>query len=165
MSTEVIKKVTASDKATRRRHLLSLLIGLVFALTIYPTKANAQIIGDLQANIPFQFHVGNTKFPAGEYRIHVLDDSDLTTMEISSMDDSASALFQVREADTNSEPTKTELIFNKYGNRYFLAKMFDEGSPSGAQVSESGYEKRISQQTAMEGQTHVSARHGKKQGK
>lgn len=165
MFTEAINNVTASHKATRPHHLLSLFIALFFALTIYPTKANAQIIGDLQANIPFQFHVGNTKFPAGEYRIHVLDDSDLTTMEISSMDDSASALFQVREADTNSEPTKTELIFNKYGKRYFLAKMFDEGNPSGAQVSESGYEKRISQQTAMEGQTHVSARHGKKQGK
>ena len=165
MLTEAINKVTASHKATRPHHLLSLFIALFFALTIYPTKANAQIIGELQANIPFQFHVGNTKFPAGEYRIHVLDDSDLTTMEISSMDDSASALFQVREADTNSEPTKTELLFNKYGNRYFLAKMFDEGNPSGAQVSESGYEKRISQQTAMEGQTHVSARHGKKQGK
>ena len=156
--------VPASHKATMQP-LLSSLIAMVFALAIYPTQAHAQIIGELQANIPFQFHVGNTKFPAGEYRIHVLDDSDLTTMEISSMDNSASALFQVREADTNSQPTKTELLFNKYGNRYFLAKMFDEGNPSGVQVSESGYEKRISQQTAMEGQTHVSARHGKKQGK
>jgi hypothetical protein len=166
MFTEAIDKINANHKATRRYQLLKLFIAFIFALAIYPTQAHAQIIGDIDATIPFQFHVGNTKFPAGEYRIHVLDDSDLTTMEISSMDGSASALFQVREADTNSEPTKTELIFNKYGTRYFLAKMFDEGNPSGAQVSESGYEKRISQQTAMEGQTHVSARHhGKKQGK
>jgi hypothetical protein len=165
MFTEALDKVAASRKATRPHHLLALFIALLFALTIYPTKVNAQIIGDLQANIPFQFHVGNTKFPAGEYRIHVFDSSDLTTMEIISSDGSASALFQVQEADTNSELSKSELIFNKYGNRYFLAKMFNEGNPNGAQVSESGYEKRISQQTAMEGQAHVSARHGKRQGK
>jgi hypothetical protein len=165
MATEVINKVTASHKATRRRHLLSLLIGLVFALTIYPIKANAQIIGDLEAKIPFQFHAGNTKFPAGEYRIHVLDNSDLTMMELSSLDGSVSALFQVQDAETNSEPTKSELIFNKYGNRYFLAKLFDEGNRNGSQVSESGYEKKISQQTTLDGQEHVPARHGRQQGK
>ena len=163
MSTEVINKVTASDKATRRRHLLSLLIGLVFALTICPTKANAQIIGDLEAKIPFQFHAGNTKFPAGEYRIHVLDNSDLTMMEISSLDDSVSALFQVRDAETKSDPTKTELIFNKYGNRYFLAKVFDEGNPYGSTVNESRYEKKVSQ-AATEAQAHVPAHHRGKQG-
>jgi len=164
MFTEVINKVTASHKATRRHHLLSSFIALVFALTIYPTRAHAQIIGDLDANIPFQFYVGNTKLPAGEYRIQVLDNSDLTIMEISRVDGSASALFQIRDAETSSEPTKNELIFNKYGNRYFLAKLFDEGNPSGSQVSESGYEKRISQQT-MEGQEHVPARHRRQQGK
>ena len=164
MSTEVIKKVTASDKATRRRHLLSLLIGLVFALTIYPTKANAQIIGDLEAKIPFQFHAGNTKFPAGEYRIHVMDNTDLSVMEITSMDGTVSALFQVRDSDASSEPTKTELIFNRYGNRYFLAKLFDVGNAAGSQVVESGYEKKISQ-AVLEGQEHVPARHRTQQGK
>ena len=151
--------VPASHKATMQ-HLLSSLIAMVFALAIYPTQAHAQIIGELQANIPFQFHVGNTKFPAGEYRIHVLDDSDLTTMEISSMDDSASALFQVREADTNSEPTKTELLFNKYGNRYFLAELFDQENSSGSKVAESRYEKRIDKAT-LEAQEHVPAYHQK----
>jgi hypothetical protein len=73
MFTESIDKVTASHKATRRHHFLSLLIAFVFGLMIYPTQANAQIIGDVEASIPFQFHAGNTKFPAGQYRIHVLD--------------------------------------------------------------------------------------------
>ena len=70
---------------TRRYQLLSLFIALVFALTMYPTKAQAQITGDLEADIPFQFHVGNVKLPPGKYTIHVLDDSDLTMMEIRRM--------------------------------------------------------------------------------
>ena len=164
MLIEAVNKATASHKATTWRHLLPSFIALVLALAIYPTQAHAQIIGDIDANIPFPFHAGNTKFPAGEYRIHVLDNSDLTMMEISSLDGSVSALFQVQDAETNSEPTRSELIFNKYGNRYFLAKLFDEGNRNGSQVSESGYEKKISQQTTLDGQEHVPARHGR-QGK
>ena len=164
MFTEAINGVTANHMATRRYHLLSLFIALVFASAIYPTKANAQIIGDVEATIPFQFHAGNTKFPAGEYRIHVMDNTDLSVMEISSMDGSVSALFQVQEAETNSEPTKTELIFNKYGNRYFLAQLFDEGNPSGSRVVESRYEKKVSQ-GAPEAQERIPARHHTQQGK
>jgi len=138
--------------------LLSLLIALVFALTMYPTKAKAQITGDLEVDVPFQFHVGNAKLPPGKYTIHVLDNTDLTVMEITSADGSTSALFEVQGTQANSSPVKSELIFDKYGNRYFLAKLFDEGNPSGSQVLESRYEKRISQATA-EAQEHVPARH------
>ena len=137
--------------------LLSLLIALVFALTMYPTKAKAQITGDLEVDVPFQFHAGNSKLPPGKYFIHVLDNSDLNIMEISSADGATSALFEVCGAEANSAPAKSELIFNKYGNRYFLAKLFDEGNPSGSVVLESRYEKRI--QAAAEAQEHVPARH------
>jgi hypothetical protein len=80
------------------------------------------------------------------------------------VDGSASAVFQVEEADKNSEPTKSELIFHKYGNRYFLAKLFDEGNPDGSRVVESNYEKKISRSTSQ-AQEHVPARHGRQQGK
>ena len=148
---------------TRRYELLSLFIALVFALTMYPTKAQAQIVGTLEVDVPFQFHVGNVKLPPGKYNIHVLDNTDLTVMEISNIDDSTSALFQVREVEANSEPAKSELIFNKYGDRYFLAALFDEGNPSGSQVVESRYEKRISEQGAT-AQERVPVRHQKQQG-
>jgi hypothetical protein len=155
----VIKNV-----GTRGHQLLPLFIALALALTIGASKANAQITGDLEVKIPFQFHAGNTKLPAGEYRIHVLDDSDLAVMEISSADGSISALFQVRESEANSAPAKNELIFNKYGNRYFLAELYEEGNASGSQVAESGYEKALSKETA-EAQEHVPARRGMQQGK
>jgi hypothetical protein len=164
VSNEAIHGVIASNKATRQYHLLSLFIALVFASAIYPTKAHAQIIGDLEANIPFQFYAGNTKLPAGEYRIHVLDNSDLSIMEISRVDGSASALFQIQGAEKNSEPAKSELIFNKYRDRYFLAKFFDEENRDGSQVVESHYEKKVSQAT-REAQEHVPAHHPTQRGK
>jgi hypothetical protein len=143
--------------------LLSLFIALVFAVTLYPSKAQAQIVGEIEANVPFPFHAGNVKLPAGRYFIHVLDNTDLTVMEITSADGTTTALFDVQSAQANSAPAKSELIFEKYGNRYFLAKLFDEGNPSGSQVLESRYEKRISQ-AAAEGQEHVPAHHRGQQG-
>lgn len=141
-----------------KHQLLALFIALISALTMYPTRAQAQIIGDLEVSIPFQFHAGSTKLPPGKYIIHMLDNSNLTVMEISSVDGSTSALFDVESAEANSAPAKNELIFNKYGNRYFLAKLFDQENPSGSKVVESRYEKRIGQATA-ETQEHVPAYH------
>jgi hypothetical protein len=143
---------------TGRYQLLSLFIALVITLTMHPIKAQAQIIGSLEADIPFQFHVGGAKLPAGKYIIHVLDNSDLTLMEISSADGSTSALFQVRDAQAKSTPGKNELIFDKYGNRYFLGQLFDESNRFGSAVVKDGYEQRVAE-AAAEGQEHVPAHH------
>jgi hypothetical protein len=122
-------------------------------------KAKAQIIGDIAVKVPFQFYAGNAKLPAGEYRIHVVDDSGLTMMEITSADGSTSALFQVQETDAKDTPTKSELIFNKYGDQYFLADLFDEGESSGSEVLKSRYEQRISKNTEQ-AQEHVPTQRG-----
>ena len=159
MFTEVINRTqTSHNGITRTRHLLSLFAALAFTLSLSATTAHAQIIGDLQVNIPFQFYAGDAKLPPGKYTIHTVDSTDLTVMEISSADGSASALFVVRDAEANSTPAKSELIFNKYGNRYFLAKLFDEGNPNGSSVEESRYEKKVGQATS-EAQAHVPALH------
>ena len=163
MFVKSIDRAQASHRGTRLHQLFLFFIALVLAVAIYPAKAHAQIVGDLEVNIPFQFHAGNTKLPPGKYVIHVLDDSDLTVMEISSADRSTSALFEVQQAEANSTPAKSELIFNKYGKRYFLAKVFEEGSTTGSQVTESRYEKRVGQ-AAAEAQEHVPARKRGKQG-
>jgi len=149
-------------RKTGSYQLLSMFIALVFVLTMHSTKAQAQIVGNLEVDIPFQFHAGNAKLPPGKYTIHLLENTDLTVMEITSVDNSTSALFEVERAQANSAPAKSELIFNKYGNRYFLAKVFDEGNPTGSQVLESRYEKRISE--VAEAQEHVPAHHQGQQG-
>jgi hypothetical protein len=158
MFTETIDKACTRYQGTKGLRVLSLFMALVFALTLYPAKAHAQIIGQLEANIPFQFHAGDAKLPPGNYIIRPVDNSDLTLMEISSADGSVSALFAIRDAEANSTPRKSELIFNKYGNRYFLAKLFDEGNPNGSTVEKSRYEKKVGE-AATEAQAHVPAHH------
>jgi hypothetical protein len=159
MSTEAINRTqTSQNGITRTRHLLSLVAVLAFTSSLSATTAHAQVIGGLEVSIPFQFYAGDAKLPPGKYTVHTVDSTDLTVMEISSADGSASALFAVRDAEANSTPAKSELIFNKYGNRYFLAKLFDEGNPNGNSVDESRYEKKVGQAIA-EAQAHVPALH------
>lgn len=157
------QKAETNKRRTIVRQLMSFVVLSIFATTIFAGKAHAQIVGDLDVDIPFQFHAGNAKLPAGKYRIHALDNSDLSVMEITSTDGSTSALFEVQDAEANATPGKSELIFNKYGNRYFLAKLFDEGNPNGSEVVKSRYEKKITQ-AASEPQAHVAAHRNRQQG-
>ena len=163
MFTGSIQKTETNKRKGGVQQFLSFLLLPVFALTIFAGKASAQIVGDLDADIPFQFHVGNKELPAGKYRIHVQDDSDLTVMEITSVDGSTSALFQVEDSDAKSAPAQSELIFNKYGDNYFLSRLYDAGNPSGSQLAESRYEKQLSK-GAVVAQEHVPAHQKMQQG-
>ena len=154
----MFNKARTFRNAAKPFQALAFFTALVFAMSIHPAKAHSQIIGELEVNVPFQFYAGNAKLPAGNYVVRMLDNSDLKIMEISTGDGSTSALFEVDDAEDNAAHRKNELIFNKYGDRYFLAKIFDEGNPDGSRVPESAYEKKVGQAT-VEAQRHVPAHH------
>jgi hypothetical protein len=132
-------------------------IGVVLGMSTI--SAQGQIIGQLEADIPFTFHAGGAKLPPGKYVIHVLDNTDLGLMEIQSSDGRTAAMFEVREAQDSTSPKKTELIFNHYGNRYFLSKLFDQGETVGSTVVESGYAKKYASGGASGEEKEVAASH------
>ena len=159
-----LENARANQTRTGRHMLLPMFLTLIFAMSLWPTRAQAQIIGNLQAEIPFQFNVGNTTLPAGSYIIHQLEGSDLTMMEISSADGKLSALFNVEAAEAKSVPEKSELIFNKYGDRYFLSELFDEANVDGNKLLASRDEKQASKESGAE-VAHVAANHPQQEGK
>jgi len=55
MFVETMDVAYTSRRRTKGHQLVSLIIALVFALTIYPSKAHAQIVGDLEVNIHSSF--------------------------------------------------------------------------------------------------------------
>jgi hypothetical protein len=132
-------------------------------MSLWPARAQAQIIGNLEADVPFQFHVGNTTLPAGRYMVHELEGSDLTVMQISSVDGKLSALFDVESAQARTTPDKSELIFNRYGDSYFLSEMFDEGNADGSRLFISRTEKKASKEGGAD-VAHVAAYHPQQNG-
>jgi hypothetical protein len=130
-------------------------IGVVLGMSTF--GAQGQVIGQLEANIPFTFHAGGAKLPPGKYVIRVLEGSDLNTMEIQSADGRTSSLFSVREAQDSTTPKQAVLIFNHYANRYFLSKLFDGGDKLGSAVVEFGYAKQYASGGASDGEKDVPA--------
>lgn len=143
--------------------LLPLFLTLLFTMSLWPAKAQAQIVGNLEADIPFQFHVGNTTLPAGRYTIHELE-GNLKVLQIRSADSKQYALFDVESAQARTTPDKAEMIFNKYGDRYFLSEMFDAGNADGSRLAPSRDEKRAIKDGGAD-VARVEARHPQQQGK
>ncbi len=141
-----------------RKQMMSIFMALGLLVAFGVSKAQAQIVGEIEANIPFQFHAGNAKFPAGKYVLKMLDDSNLEVMEIRGADGRHAAVFQVMGTQAETNPPKTELIFNKYGDQYFLSKMFDEGNKDGSEALESHYEKMMRKSGVQPEKHRVPAR-------
>jgi hypothetical protein len=82
-------------------------------------KALAQ--DHVRATVPFEFTVGNKTFPAGTYSITRVSDTQIAIRN----QDSPDAMLSM----TSQEPdqlTKNVLVFDKYGNHYFLREILCE---------------------------------------
>jgi hypothetical protein len=73
-----------------------------------------------QANVPFAFNVGDKVFPAGVY---IVASPDTSLIELRS-EDRTNSVMSIAYRDSN-EPANGSgvLVFNRYGDRYFLAEV------------------------------------------
>lgn len=122
--------------------------------------ANAQIIGTIDADIPFAFTAGNTTFPPGRYVIEAPDDADMMAVQLTSTDGRYSVYLPVVPSESTTEPSQTELVFNKYGTSEFLHQIFESGNRNGLQVENSIREKRL-QMKGMHPMRHVHPAHSR----
>src|SRR5580692_1195690 len=74
MFTEEIGNAPEGQNRNKRHYSVSLCMALVFVAMIHPSPVHAQLVGSMEADIPFQFHAGDTKLPAGKYVIRMLVD-------------------------------------------------------------------------------------------
>jgi len=109
--------------------------------------ANAQVstVSGIEANIPFAFAVGDTKLPAGKYKIRTPDDNAPSILEIRSDNGRTSVVFDTENAQTRDDQpaNKTEQVFDKVGDQYFLSQIWLSGSESGSELPKSRMEKRL----------------------
>jgi hypothetical protein len=110
-------------------------------------NASAQIIDPIEFTTSFPFTVGNTTVPAGSYTIRP-DDDNPQVLEL--MGKNASVLFQIQGAQARETPSKTELVFSRYGSSYVLKSIWLEGSNDGAET------------TSAEGERHAARHPGEK---
>ena len=129
--------------------MLMLVVALAFVTAV--TSANGQS-QNVRANVPFEFIVGSTSLPSGEYTVASMTSAG-DTLRIRSADSKASALRLTNVMGGKSEHAK--LVFHRYGERYFLAEVWD--NESGRQIAPSKQERAIQRELASTGVKAQSA--------
>ena len=108
---------------TRMIHLAALLV----LILLIPPSVQAQMAIKqplFRVDIPFAFVVGGVHLPAGQY--HVYHPGDPYLVVIEKDDGRARAMAYIHPSATNASESSTKLVFNKYGDQYFLAQVWTE---------------------------------------
>jgi len=117
--------------------LLAVMTLLVVALTLVP--AHAQTGNRVLANIPFDFSVGNTTLKAGTYTIELQSD----ILAFSSDDGKEHKFAFTVPGDSGNQSQEPHLVFTKYGNQAFLAKVFLAGDENYHELLRSSREREL----------------------
>lgn len=78
----------------------------------------------LRVDIPFAFVAGGVHLPAGQYSVYHPGDPYLVVIEKD--DGRARAMAYVHPSAINPDESSTKLVFNKYGDQYFLSQVWTE---------------------------------------
>src|SRR3989442_14152913 len=76
----------------------------------------------LTVQVPFEFHVGPSLLPAGTYIVD--NDAAPNVVRLKSTDSHNSVMIQTNAVQTLSTTDRGKLIFNKYGEDYFLSQIW-----------------------------------------
>ena len=129
-----------------RKQLLKGLATFGVFLTLTVASAQAQTGYQMTANIPFDFTAGETSLRAGIYSIKLISQD---TLLVSSSDGKKSVLVLARQAEHVGTRKPARIIFNRYGDRYFLSRTFLSESDLGCQVNPSRAERHVAREYAL----------------
>ena len=111
-------------------------------------SANAQATQQFTAQIPFTFHVGGERFPAGEYTIRCLNpSSDVKVLQLRKTDGESSVMLHTNSV-VGRMNHQARLVFNRYGNQYYFSQAWLASESLGMQALKSRQEKATAKEMA-----------------
>src|SRR3979490_310342 len=92
-------------------------------------NASAQIIDRVEFTPAFPFTVGHATVPAGNYTI-TPDFDNPQFLQLTG--DHVAVFFQTENTEARTLPSKSEVVFKRYGNGYLLKEIWVAGTNEGA---------------------------------
>ena len=117
---------------------------LFLALGALPVAAQGK--KSLILNAPFNFTVEQQKMPAGTYRILV----EHGWLQIRNEDSNKAAMVLTLPVSGKSPEGIGQVVFNRYGSRYFLSQVWLPEMEAGRQTLESREEKGLEKREKLE---------------
>lgn len=121
------------------------MLSLLLVLAAVSVNAQGRSENSIAGNIPFDFAVGDTKLPAGNYTLRRIA---LTTsydrLVIKSSDGRGDSHTVLTMPNRTSQVQKqSKLVFNRYGDQYFLSQVWMAGSDTGRDLFPSRNERNL----------------------
>jgi hypothetical protein len=124
-----------------------LLFAAALALLV-TTAASAQTIG-LKVSVPFSFIVNRSTLPAGEYSVQSVDDQG-RVLAIRGLTTKTANLVISNSCQTMKPVSQTKLFFHRYGDRYFLNRIWVGGMNAGHELPANPREREVAKDFSMQ---------------
>lgn len=129
-----------------KKQVLRVVVTLSVIVTL-AVAGFAALHNKVKASVPFAFTVNGKTLPAGQYTVAPSNNGNVLTISNAETKQGVVVIAQVCEVGADSKP---QLIFNRYGNQYFLAKIV--GQTSGNELMKSKAERAA----ARAGRDHLA---------
>jgi len=103
----------------------------------------AQTNQELVADIPFEFTVCSEQLPAGKYKVRSFSSATPHVMLVRSDDSRSVIMACAHEVQVPKRTTTGKLIFNRYGDKYFLSELWLQGEITGTELFKSEQEQAL----------------------
>jgi hypothetical protein len=127
-----------------KKLIISLIVAISIGAASLATTLASPFTVKIRAEIPFDFMVGKKRLPKGEYVIESLGDSGALTIR-DARKGRAVTFNTIKSKPTDS--SKSKLVFNRYGDQYFLARIWDTSSATILKLNKSKTEKRVARES------------------
>ena len=132
-----------------KKQVITMMAVVVFFATLAVTSAQAQNAGNMSVSIPFDFAVAGKTLPAGDYNVRRSIEGNRELTAIRNQDKTEAVyLPQTHPLQTNEVQSQSKLVFNKYGNQYFLSQVWISGRTVGQELSRTAKERDLQRDMA-----------------
>lgn len=114
---------------------------LLFALVLAPASFGQAGLFELRADVPFEFHIGGKVMPAGNYRISPTNNNSVVIAAMEPDGPRAAALTNLSGGGNAHD--RSELVFTRYGDKYFLRQIWRAGLSNGRELPPARTEREI----------------------
>lgn len=107
-----------------RRQCLRIVMALI-GVGVFGIGVKAQVLDQIEVNIPYQFVVAGKTLPAGTYRVKRVGVTDPRLLILNSLETRATAIIHSTwvENNENNDADKNEVSFVHVGDEHFLSKI------------------------------------------
>ena len=132
-----------------KKQVITMMAVAAFFATLAVTSLPAQNAGSISVSIPFDFAVSGKTLPAGEYYVQRSTEGARVVTTIRNRDKTEAVyLPQSHPVQAHEIQPESKLVFNKYGNQFFLSQVWVSGRSVGDELAKTARERGLQRDIA-----------------